>query len=87
MTYFQVMKDLERRRQPILEGFESAAAARYICSFSVPDAMKLKQRMTSVSERKIISKYMEEAKALQRDDLFNMKNNIDTKTNGKMCEM
>lgn len=34
-----------------------------------------------------VSEYMEEAKAPQRDDLFNVKNNIDTRTNGKMCEI
>lgn len=34
-----------------------------------------------------VSEYIEEAKALQRDDLFNMKNNIDTRTNGKVYEM
>lgn len=32
-----------------------------------------------------VSEYMEEGKGPQRDDLFNVKNNINTRTMGKTC--
>ncbi|KAJ7418200.1 hypothetical protein WISP_60239 [Willisornis vidua] len=64
--------------------FAGIPADEKVHLFTAPDATKLKKRKTSVSDRKVNLKYVEEANAPQRGDLFTVKDNTDTRTNGKI---